>query len=717
MGKDLYNTFKVIGGVFCLICGLLLWNNLTLHFAEIEEILPQLRAESILRGKTVFLILTAVAVLFAAWIAAALPWKKLFQKLNRPGRIALSSIVFGISFVPLFWLRFGGAAWIILLLVAVSFGLNLIAIFIFSSWLAAHIKLPNVHLPGFWIRLHPWLPAALVFAAAIYFSNHCFGLIPHVEDSIAQLLQARIFASGHATADPFLPKEFFFYGFMVDIDRWFSQYPPGHPLVLCLGVLAGVPYLINPLLACAGVVLFYYLLRNIEGERIARWSAWLMALSPYVIFMSAGYMNHTTALVATLVGWLGLKKGENGNALWLIMAGLGFGYCAATRPLEGAIFAFIGALYLLFTFGGLRVSPLIKVLPYVIAFIIATALYPIHNALTTGDPFTTGYTLTWGGNGFGLGEVNWGPTHTFGYGLVNTFMSTAGLNVYLYEIPIPALLGVFLWAVWGPRLSRWDRAFLAAMILVPFGYLFYYFHDYCFGPRYYYVIAPQLIYFSIKGIVALRMQVMERIGIEKATLNRGLAWTGIILLLLQLLVAIPYRSSVYADSYWGTDDGPMKEARRLGLSNAIVFIDNHPWEILQTKLHSLGFIMGDAHRLLFFITQEGLNEILEEMGFNAEESWGAEIDNEELEIRIYTWHDAYMEAGNPPINPWMEKEPHTYYSNGAVHLDPRHPQPEIILARDLGKHNRRLLELYPERKAYRYAYDRQTGRFRILPLN
>ena len=717
MRKRLQTLSHPIGGVLCLICGLLLWDNLTLHFAEIEEVLPQLRAESILQGKTFFLILIAFAVLFAVWIAAQLPWKRLFQHLNRPGRITLSCAIFGISFAPLFWLRFGGAAWIILLLVAISFFLDLIGILILSSWLADRVKLPVIQPSHSWNRLNPWLPAVLVFGAALYFSKHCFGLIPHVEDSIAQLLQARIFASGHATADPFLPKEFFFYGFMIDAERWFSQYPPGHPLILCLGVLVGLPYLVNPLLGFAGVVLFYYLMRGLEGEKIARWSAWLMALSPYVIFMSSEYMNHTTALVASLVGWLGLKKGENGKGIWLIIAGLGFGYCTATRPLEGAIFAIIGGVYLLHAFGGLRATSLIRALPYGIALIIVTSLYPIHNALTTGNPFVTGYTLTWGGNGFGLGEVNWGPAHTFGYGLVNTFMSISGLNVYLYEIPIPALLGIFLWAVWGKKLSRWDRAFLAAMILVPFGYLFYYFHDYCFGPRYYYVIVPQLIYFSIKGIAALHNRLVQRIGIGKETVNRGLVWTGIVLLLLQLFVAVPYRSSVYADSYWGTDDGPMKEARRLGLSNAVVFIDNHPWEILQTKLHSLGFIMGDAHRLLFFITQAGLDEVLEGMGLDAETAWGAEIDKEDLEKRIYAWYDTYIEAGNPPIDPWTEREPHTYYSNGAVHLDPRCREPEIILARDLGKHNRRLLELHPKRKAYRYAFDRQTGRFRILPLN
>ena len=716
MFGNLRSPWMLPGALLCLVCGLLLWENLTLHFAQIEEILPSLQAPDLLRGKSVFLVLIALSLIFALLVAGSLPWGKLWKGLNRPGRIAASSLIFGLSFIPLFWLQFGGAAWLILLFLGASFLLSGVGLLVVVSWLSDHLKPPDIPSSDLWVRLHPYLPAVLLFGAALYFSHYCFDFIPHVEDSIAQILQARIFAQGQASADPFLPREFFFFGFMVDVDRWFSQYPPGHPLILALGVLTGAPHLINPLLGLASIILFYLLVRDRESEKAARWGAWAMALSPYVIFMSSEFMNHSTALAASLLGWLGLIKAEKGRTGWRVLAGLSFGTCLATRPLEGAIFALIGGIYLLSSFGGLKMSAFRKALPYSVAFLLAASLYPIHNALTTGHPLTIGYRLTWGGSGFGLGAVNWGPPHTFGYGLVNTFMSVAGLNVFLYEIPLPALLAVFLWAVWGPKLSRWDRAFLAAMILVPLGYLFYYFHDYCFGPRYYYVIAPMLIYFSIKGVRALYSRLVKGLEISPETARRGLIWAGILLLILQLFVALPYRASVYADEYWGTDNGPMTEARRLGLTKAIVFIENHPWEILQARLHSLGFIMGDAHRFMFYITPDGLDSVLEEMGVKPEDAWGAKLNLEELEKRIYAWHQNYMAAGHPPIDPWAEAGFYTYYSNGALHLDPRHREPEVILARDLGEHNRRLMDLYPDRKAYRYAYDPDVRRFRILPL-
>lgn len=710
-------TLRLIGAMLCLVCGILLWNNLALHFAEIEEVLPYLQLSDLARGESVFFIFIALALIVAVAIVGKLPLRRLFSGPRRPVRTLSAVIIFGISFVPLFWLRFGGAAWAILLLIGIAFFLNAVGLLILSSWLAERVRISTVSLPRLMFPIHPWLPGILLLAAASYGAYHCFGLIPHVEDSIAQLLQARIFASGHAAVEPFYPQEFFFYGFMVDMGRWFSQYPPGHPLALAIGVLLGAPYFVNPALGLGAVIIFYFLLKDLEGETFARWGVWLMVLSPFVIFMHAGFMNHTTALAASLIGWLGLKKGERGHPGWLWLSGLGFGYCAATRPLDGAVFALIGGVYLLYSFGGIKFSSFVKVIPYVAAFSIAASLYLAHNWLTTGHPFKTGYTLTWGGNGFGFGAKNWGPPHTFGYGLVNSFMSIAGLNVYFYEIPVPALLGVFIWALWGRKMNRWDRTFLAAMILIPCGYLFYYFHDYCFGPRYYYVIVPMLIYFSIKGVQVFYHHLQDQFHFEAATLRSGMIWAGIVLLGLQLWIAVPYRASVYASGYWGVDDGPMKEAQRLKLNNAIVFIENYPWEVLQTKLHSLGFKMGDAHRLLFTITADGLNEVLTEMGVDPDSLWNTTIDLQEFEERAKDWNERYLKAGNAPVDPWKSKKIATYYSNGAVHLDPRNRQPNVILARDLGNHNGALTERYPDRKAYRYAYDKTARRFRILPLH
>jgi hypothetical protein len=730
MAKPLYTFPRLAAAVFCLIIGLFLWNNLTLHFAQIEEVLPTLDPRSLYQGHTLFIVLIGSAVLLAVWLSLRIPWSVFADFSRKPFLTSIVIVLFVVTFIPLFWLRFGGSAWFIISLIGISYFICTVALLVFAAWFS-QLRWTNQgglnffdSIKMYWVRAHPWLPAALLGIAAVYFSNLCFARIPHIEDSIAQLLQARIFAGGEITSAPFTPREFFYFGFMVDVPRWFSQYPPGHPLALLPGVLADVPYLVNPLLGFLSVVLFYYLLRSLSGsdgdlqkDSIARWGSWLMALSPYVVFMSSEYMNHTTALASSLLGWLALKKGDGGRTAWLFSAGLAFGYCFATRPLEGAIFAAVGGIHLLGVLGWRIRAHGNKIILYALGFALAFSLYPLQNWFTTGSPLTTGYELTWGGTGFGLGAVNWGPAHTLGYGLVNTMMSIAGLNVYLWELPVPALLMVFIGFALKHHFARWDRAFFTAMVLVPGGYFFYYFHDYCFGPRYYYVITPMLIYFSIQGFIALQRRLDAKFPDSPPWRPRGWIPTGILLLVLQIAVAMPFRASVYADGYWGTDDGPRKEARRLGVHRAVVFIENHPWEILQTKLHSLGFRMGDAHRLLFSITQDGLNEVLQGMGVTGEELWTASPDLNELEKRIAAWYDEYLRSGNPPLDPWHEEGRYTYYSNGAVHLDPREREPDIIFARDLGGHNRVLLETHPDRKAYRYAWDAQMKRFRLLPLD
>ncbi|TKJ40823.1 hypothetical protein CEE37_07615 [candidate division LCP-89 bacterium B3_LCP] len=706
----------LLAGCFCLLCAVLLWKNIALHFAQIEEILPSLHISNLIAGKTIFFIFIVFCLGLAIFILTKIPWRQLLPDTGNKVRLVLSLAAFGITFMPLFWLRFGAAAWLLTVLHAISLLLGLVGIIALSSWLAQRFQFSTHTLKGSWLYSNPWFPAAFLLGLSLYFSHHCFANIPHIEDSIAQLLQARIFATGQITSEPFLPKEFFFFGFMLDFDRWFSQYPPGHPLILTLGVLIKMPYLINPLLGVLSVILCYFLLKWSIGQKEASWGAWAMCLSPFVIFMSSEFMNHSTTLVTSLLGWVALYKITDRRKIWSIIAGLAFGYCAATRPLEGVILALIGGCYVLSTDGKLQFKSILNAVPYTLGFLAAVSLYFIHNSLTTGHPLTTGYQLSWGGTGVGLGEVNWGPPHTLSYGIINTFMSIAGFNVYLFEIPLPALLGIFIWAAWGKRLTNWDKVMLAVLILIPIGYLFYYFHDFCFGPRYYYVLVPQVLYFTIKGICIIYNRMVQGLAIPHQKVRSGLIWAGIILLVLQFSIAIPYRSSVYADNYWGTDDGPMREARRLDLKNAVVFIENQPWEVLQTKLHHLGYNMGDAHKLMFLVTLEGLNKVLTEMGYRGEDSWEAEVNLIELNKRIYIWNDRHIDAGNPPIDPWAVEGNYTYFSNGVLHQDPTDRNPEVILVRDLGDHNNKLLEQFPGRKTYRYAYDPEVGRFRILPL-
>ncbi len=158
--------------------------------------------------------------------------------------------------------------------------------------------------------------------------------IPHVEDSIAQLFQAKIFKQGMLCA-PLPPyKEFFDYTNIINDEKWYSQYPPGHSLLLTAGLLAGVPWLIGPLLGTLSLVLFYLVTKTIYDEqRIIMASSCLLLLSPFFLFMSSSYMNHTSTLFFLLLFlYAYLQDVCIGSPLVCPLAGLSLGYAATSGP-------------------------------------------------------------------------------------------------------------------------------------------------------------------------------------------------------------------------------------------------------------------------------------------------------------------------------------------------------------------------------------------------
>lgn len=71
--------------------------------------------------------------------------------------------------------------------------------------------------------------------------------VPHVSDESGYLYQAKILASGKLyTAPPELPQLFPSPMMVIYNNKYFSQYTLGHPIVLSLGYLLGLPWVIPP---------------------------------------------------------------------------------------------------------------------------------------------------------------------------------------------------------------------------------------------------------------------------------------------------------------------------------------------------------------------------------------------------------------------------------------------------------------------------------------
>src|SRR5688572_16041663 len=84
---------------------------------------------------------------------------------------------------------------------------------------------------------------------------------------------------------------------LVDGARWYGIFPPGWPALLAAGYRVALPWLVNPLLAFASVGLFSAFTRRAGLDQVEqRLATAVVALSPFLVFLSGTYMSHTASL-------------------------------------------------------------------------------------------------------------------------------------------------------------------------------------------------------------------------------------------------------------------------------------------------------------------------------------------------------------------------------------------------------------------------------------
>ena len=417
------------------------------------------------------------------------------------------------------------------------------------------------------------------FALTNILSLVLFQHIPHIQDSIAQMFHAKIFAAGKLVAPaPPLPDFFETIHVIIHNGTWYSQYPPGHVFLLMLGVLAGVPWIINPLFAALTVGAMYFLGKEIHGELVGRLSALLTVLSPFVLFMSSEFMNHTTAIFFFVCFLLFFARAlRTHRFLDGALAGAALGYLVNIRPYSAAALAFPFFLYALVQlrkrFSELRPAA-IGMITLLVAF---TGILLLFNTLTNGSPFLFGFQVLWGPNvnpGFGPGA--WGEAHTPLRGFLQTLSNFNGLNKYLFELPVPSLLLIVLLFFTGPR-NRWDLLYVAAFLSLATAYFFYWFQDWCFGPRFLFEAAAVLIVLTARGIERLPFLFTSVLGIPTSGHRVRVVSTAMLMVLFALGFAtnIPPHLDFYGNSYWGVNADILNAVNAKRLNKAVVFVQGN----------------------------------------------------------------------------------------------------------------------------------------------
>ena len=434
-------------------------------------------------------------------------------------------------------------------------------------------------------RVDAWVVslAGAVVIIASTLSWFAYEAHPHVPDEVVYLLHARYLAEGMLTMPlPPVPAAFNLDLMHYEATRWFSPVPPGWPMVLAIGVRAGVPWLVNPVLGGAAVVLTYLVLGRIASRREARLTTLVLASSPWFLLMSMNLMTHTATLVFALAGALGVAVArERGSWIAPLLGGLGVGMTALVRPLEGLVTALCLGFWSLGARGRrFRLAPSVAL---VVGTMATGLLDRPYNKVLTGSSsefpimaYINKYYVP-GSNDLGFGPnrgLGWGGLDPFpGHGpadvVVNAALNTAQWNVELLGWPVGAVAIVgIVWTLGAGYRKRSDWWFLAVVVAVIGAHTFYWFSggpD--FGARYWYLIIVPCCALAARGLTVLdEMPGAERTGRAAA---RSVA---VVLMGATLLIYVPWRAVGKYRHYRGMRSDVRQLAREHDFGRSLVLV-------------------------------------------------------------------------------------------------------------------------------------------------
>lgn len=384
-----------------------------------------------------------------------------------------------------------------------------------------------------WLFL--WLLYTTFLCLTVFLSWYCFQFLPTLIDTISQYVHSKFMASGHFYLESHTYREFFDAGLMINDGKWYSQYQPLHIMLLALGQLAGVPWLVNPLLGALTLIATYALARRITDEATARLAAALMLISPFILMMSSEYMNHATSLLFTTLMALcyvaTLQAFEEKNKRcysWSFGAGLCMGAVFLTRPLTAlgvGLPLILHALYL--TCRRPRLYFLLF-LPAAVAGALCLLFQGWYNLQTTGDIWLFPYAAHHITNvpGFNHG-------HTLWEGIVMAHRTWLNINRGLFESVLPDTLFAFA-ACLLPLGNRYLRLLVGIVVSATLVNIVNRYYSSLFGARYLYEIASVLMILSALGLRRLpdllatwRIKLPERNVLQGITLLLvACAWTA-----------------------------------------------------------------------------------------------------------------------------------------------------------------------------------------------
>jgi hypothetical protein len=473
-----------------------------------------------------------------------------------------------------------------------------------------------VHVPA-WVFLLAASLAALTLT--LLCQQYLYGFTTRSPDDATYLLQARLFAAGRLFAPDVPHREFYQFRFCLhEGGRWFGIFPPGWPAVLAVGVLLHLPYLVNPILGVALVLLTYGLARELAPERplCARLAVALAVLSAARVVQSATLLSHMLGAVCTAAALLGALRGlRQGRARPWLLAGLALGLQADARLLNAfALGVPMAVLAVVFAVRHRRAPR--RVLAGLGALALSAGLlgglHLAYNHGVTGDALTfpqrryfarTEPRANCSDPGFGADRICLHehppalspalPRHDFrpAHAVV---LTRARLDYYSREVAGGALLFAFLLAGLLARSTRRGASVCAlAYGSLWVAYAFFYHHGITFGARYYFE-ASACVWVGI----ALGMAAALGPSPKSAPALRALRGGGAAVVLFLLVLLPPLHFLNFWDAWFPGDVPGDSRALERGLARLDHAILLHPSEGAPATLNPRPWDLGSQRTIV-----------------------------------------------------------------------------------------------------------------------
>ena len=574
-------------------------------------------------------------------------------------------------------------------------------------------------------RVIGWLAPLLALGVYAWISRSVFSGRPLLIDELVQLFQARIFASGRLWLPVAEYQEFFSILHVVDTgDKVYSQFPPGGPAMLALGVLARSAWLVGPVSGAVAVALFAKLVPLTDPEAPGGFHAGattLFAVAPFGAFMFGSHMNHATALMWILLAVLGLAKtaaggaarGTRGTDAWAFICGFGLGAAATIRPLDAFAFALPAAVWLV-TRAMRDRSRWTEVGTAGLGVAIPFGAMLWVNAQSTGSPLLFGYEVLWGqAHGLGFHAAPWGAVHTPARGLELLSLYVTRLQAYLFETPFPALAPAIAALALTKRISALDRYLLACAVLLGALYFAYWHDGFFLGPRFVFPWLPVLVLWTARlprlarEAVHRRSQTGSDAG-RSRLLSLGLGAALATGAVMTAAISLPVRIAQYRGGLTSMRVDYAAEAARAGARDALVFVRESWGAQLVTRMWARGVSRGATSALYSNVDACALDKALRTL-----ERDGVRGDAAEARLSPLLADSARVRSS--PLSPDSTEKllPGAMYDRtciarinddrvGYAHLAPLLLEQESgnVYARDLQAHDSLLLAEYPSRPTY-----------------